>query len=140
MNTSSHLHEAMHVWCLDTWPIGIMYSKDDVGYIWQIKLTSKPVYSCNLNYSVYCKSCSLANFQTFSCSQWTNKTKVIEIAQHNKCFKWFLILKRHKISFSDLFLVCSMLVECPAQFNQSCWANRILSSILYLLSLYIKKK
>jgi len=29
------------------------------------------------------------NVQTFSCLQWTNQTKVIKIAQHNKCFKWF---------------------------------------------------
>jgi len=53
-------------------------------------ILSTAVHCCNRNYST-----PIANqvywqiLQTFSCLQWTNQTKVMEIAQHNKRFKWF---------------------------------------------------
>jgi len=48
----------------------------------------------NLYVQLYSKifnpHCNWQHLQTFSCFQRTNQTKVIEIAQLNKFFKWFL--------------------------------------------------
>jgi len=49
------------------------------------------MYSCIQKYSIpIANQVYWQHLQTFSCFQRTNQTKVIEIAQLNKFFKWFL--------------------------------------------------